>query len=240
MFRTVVSFVSLCGLLWQRDRWLEGRTRAGRAGLLLGALLAVVIAGILFQPGQVFDVTSSSGGAVVNVLPGLLWASFLVAGGWTLWRGIDGERENSALHDLLLAPIDPGAFFLARVLVSTARLMPGSLLLAAVLIFLYGGGWPRGPLALAGALGLGLLGLTATGLLILYLTAAVHGRELLFPLLWISLTLPVLVAVVVLTRTALGSEAVFLAGPWWRLLLVYDGVMLGAGWLLFGYAVEEV
>jgi ABC-type transport system involved in cytochrome c biogenesis permease component len=76
-------------------------------------------------------------------------------------------------------------------------------------------------------------------MLLAYLTFPGRGRELVFPLSFMPLSAPVLVAGTELVRTALETSSLLHTGPWWRLLFVYDGVMLAFGWLIFGAVVEE-
>ena len=55
-----------------------------------------------------------TGDTVRAVAPGILWVTFIFAGMLTLSRTFARERERGALQGLLLAPLDRGALFLAK------------------------------------------------------------------------------------------------------------------------------
>ncbi|MBE3576674.1 MAG: heme exporter protein CcmB [Limnochordales bacterium] len=225
-----MSFRVLLAVIWQRDSWLARRARAGSLSFLFMSLVILLLLGLVAGP----DTLRQS-----SLLAGLMWTAVAVGSGWSIWQGVQLELEDGAIRGLLHAPVDPGNIFLARTLVQWARTLPPALLLVLLLLFLLGDGWPPGPFTLVASVALGLLGVTAAGILLAYLAVHARGREQLFPLVFLPLAAPVLVAGTELARTALTTGSLLHTGPWWRLLVVYDGVMLAFGWLIFGALVEE-
>jgi len=225
-----VSFWSLLIVIWRRDRWLERRTRTGAFGFFFMGLAMLFLLGLIADPASLRE---------PSLLAGLMWTAVALGGGWSLWHGLQLEMEDGAVHGLFHSPAEPGSIFLARVIVQWVKTFPLTILLAFLLLFLLGEGWPPGPFTLLASLALGLVGVTGAGMLLAYLTFPARGRELVFPLSFMPLSAPVLVAGTELVRTALETSSLLHTGPWWRLLFVYDGVMLAFGWLMVGAVVEE-
>lgn len=171
-------------------------------------------------------------------LPGLFWLAFILAGLLGLGRAFALERENDCLDGLILAPGDKGAIYLGKVAGTTI------LMLAMEVAFIAGTGifynldiWAATPRLLLVALA-GTIGFAAVGTLFAAMTAQLRAREVLLPVLLLPLAVPVLLASVKLTETALGGEPWATAAAWWQLLLGFDVVFLVVGLLTFEFVLE--
>ena len=91
-------------LLW-KDLLAELRTRDLLGGMLVFGLLVLLIFNFAF------DLRVDNVGAVA---PGVLWVTFTFAGILGLGRSFVQEKDRGALDGLLVAPIDRGAIFLAK------------------------------------------------------------------------------------------------------------------------------
>jgi heme exporter protein B len=170
--------------------------------------------------------------------PGLLWLALLFAGALMLPPSFTREQANETLAALRLAPIDPMAILLGKVLANFLFLMLTETVLLPIFAVLY-------DVRLAPVLGrlllvfvLGTLGLTTTGTVFSAVASQARMRELLLPLLLLPVLTPVLIA---------GTEATagLLADPpdlprlWLLLLVAFDVVFLTATWVFGEYLLEE-
>jgi heme exporter protein B len=171
-------------------------------------------------------------------LPGLFWLAFLLAGLLGLGRSFALERENDCLDGLVLARCDKGEIYLGK-LVGTTALMLGMEIafIVATGVFYNLDLWPAIPGLLLVALA-GTIGFVAVGTLFAAMTAQLRAREVLLPVLLLPLVVPVLLATVKLTESALAVDPGPPTAPWWQLLLGFDLVFVVAGLLTFEFVLE--
>src|SRR3989442_3406109 len=93
--------------IFVKDIKVEWRSRETLASMSLFGLLIVFLFNFAFEPAREES---------LRLLPGLLWISFAFAGILGFNRAFAGERENQCLEGLSLAPVDPGAIYLGKVL----------------------------------------------------------------------------------------------------------------------------
>lgn len=146
------------------------------------------------------------------------------------------SEANDGVLDLLKSyPIPPTALYLSKVLLalvmSIAILVP-TFILAHV--FLNVAIVPEVALVAV----LALIGLAALGVLIAILTLSARGKQVLFPILYFPLTIPVLLAALEVSQSLYKGESLALLLPsWLGLLLILDGVYLALGLILFDEAL---
>ena len=86
---------------------------------------------------------------------------------------------------------------------------------------------------------LGAAGFAAVGTLYAGLTIRLRAREVLLPLLLLPVVAPLLLAAVSATTGLIAGDPFGEVGAWLQLLIGYDLVMLLAGGLAYGLALEE-
>lgn len=226
-------FTTLARVYW-RDAALEWRSPAG----FLSALLFAATLAVVYHYAMAEGVFASP-----RNLQGVMLATLFFAASISAARNAAAETESDALRAALLAPADPSGYFLGK----TFALWTLQLALVAVYIPLYqwllGGRLPGHPgqyLALFVALGLAALSLSALGVMLAYIARGNRMRELLFPLLLLPASLPVLI---------LAADALEEIGPAADFslplraiiaLLAPAGLYCGLGALLyFALAAEE-
>src|SRR4030095_14911848 len=118
---------------------------------------------------------------------GLLWVAILFTALLGLGRAFVAEREQGLLDGLVLAPVDRSAIWLAKG-IATFAFLPVADIVArpAFALFFSPVGWST----VAGVL-LADLGICAVGTLLAAMAAAGRARELLLPLLFLPLPLPI-------------------------------------------------
>jgi heme exporter protein B len=159
---------------------------------------------------------------------GLLWVAILFTALLALGRAFVPEREQGILDALVLAPCDRSAIWLGKVLATMAFLV----VVEAVALPAFGlffGGVSASTVA---AVALANLGICAVGTLLAAMAVAGRAREVLLPLLFLPLAIPIVVGGV--GATVADDPARYLA-----FLGLYDGVFAILAWATFEYVVVE-
>jgi heme exporter protein B len=208
---------------------VELRTRDLTQTVLFFVLMVAGLFSFAFEPTAVES---------RRILPGLLWLAFFFAGTLMLQLCFVREQTIDTLAALRLAPIDPFAILLGKILANFAFLAVTELLFLPVFSLFYnvGLGAVFGRLLLV--LFLGTFGLTVVGTVFAAMTAQARMRELLLPLLLLPVMAPVLIAGVEATAALLQPDP-SLPAHWLALLAGFDIIFFTATWLLSGFLVEE-
>ena len=210
---------------------LEFRTRE----LLNATIVFVLMVVVLFS--FTFDPTAAESR---RFGPGLLWLAFLFAGSLMLHPSFAREQANDTLAALRLAPVEPFAVLLGKVLANFVFMSLAELLLLPVFAVLYNVRlWPVLDRLLL-VMMLGTLGLTLTGTVFSAVAAQARMRELLLPLLLLPVLTPVLIASAEATAGLL-AEPPELATTWMMLLVGFNVIFLAAlyFWDLSAVLLEE-
>ena len=159
---------------------------------------------------------------------GLLWVALLFTALLGLVRAFVAEREERVLDGLVLAPCDRSAIWLGKVIGVVAFLVAAEVVaLPAYAVFFRPIGWE-----LVAAVALADLGLAAVGTLLAAMAAAGRARELLLPVLFLPLVIPIVVG-------GVGASATDDPGRYLAFLGLYDAVFAILSWASFEYVVTE-
>jgi heme exporter protein B len=211
-----------------KDLMLELRTREAIAGLAVLVLLILLTFTFALDP-------AGAGAAA----PAVQWVTFIFAGLMAIQRAFLLERENGAWYGLLLAPIDRGAIFIAKMASNVIVLGIAQVVLLALLALLIGVPVPAAPLALLLVNVLGLIGFSALATLFAAISVRVRAREMLLPLLVLPLLVPLVICAVEASRIVMAGGSAASAAPWLRVLATFDVIFSVAGWMIFEQLVQE-
>ena len=159
---------------------------------------------------------------------GLLWIALLFTALLGLTRAFLAERDQRILDALVLTPCDRSAIWLGKGLAVLAFL----LLAEAVALPAFGLFFAPVTAEVVAAVLLADVGLAAVGTLLAAMAAASRARELLLPLLFLPLVIPIVVGGVGASIAA--DPARFLG-----FLVLYDLVFAILSWASFEYVVTE-
>jgi heme exporter protein B len=203
--------------LVRKDLLLELRSR----DTLPAMVLFVVATLVVFH----FSLPADASG---DAAYGLLWVGLVFTAFLGLVRAFVAEREEALLDGLVLAVRDLSAIWLGKGLSTAAFLtLASAVALPSFALFFEPVGW-----TLVAAVLLANLGLAAVGTLLAAMAAAGRARELLLPLLFLPLVIPLVVG---------GVGATVADDPWRYLafLGLYDAVFAILCWATFEYVVTE-
>jgi heme exporter protein B len=216
-------------IVW-KDLRIERHTRQTISVMVMFSVVTV----IMFNFALEADLA-----AVRNVATGLLWATILLAGTLGLNRSLAIERENQTIDAMLMAPIDRNAIYLGKVLSITLFTLALEAILVVMFIIFFDKPLWRPPVLLV--LFLGTIGFVAAGVIVTSMTIQTRSREVLLPVLLLPLTLPL-----VLPAATAVAAYMFPQPPAWSdvqsavyVVIIYDLLMLAAGFLTYHYVVES-
>ncbi len=200
----------------------------------------IVVLGVLIQLVFNFSMLISPHN-VLDLAPGILWASIVFAGMLALSRTFIMERENGCLTALMMAPMDRGSLFFAKFVVNLCLMAAFELFLlpAFALFFAMGGPvWSVLPHLIVVLLA-GSVGITAVGTLFALAALKTTSREMMLSVLVLPVQLPLLIAAVQCTRQVLEGQSVWATGQPGLIMLVFDVLFLTVGWLTFEYVALD-
>jgi heme exporter protein B len=203
--------------LARKDVLLELRSRDTLPAMLLFVVSALVV----------FNFSLPAGSSRLAAY-GLLWVAIVFTALLGLARAFAAEREQRLLDGLVLAPCDRSAIWLGKgasvfglLVVAEAVALPAFALFFAPV-----------DATLVAAVLLADVGLAAVGTLLAAMAAASRARELLLPLLFLPLVIPLVVG---------GVGATVAADParYLGFLILYDVLFAILSWATFEYVVTE-
>lgn len=219
----------MLAVIW-KDLMLEARGRETIASLFVLGLLVLVLFNFAV------DIDASN---VTSIAPGVLWIAIVFSATLALGRAFAIERENGCMTGLLLAPLDRGSLYLAKLIVNVLVLLIFEALLLPFFVLLFGLGISAALPQLVLVLLAGTIGLGAVGTLFALAALGTRARELMLPLLILPLQIPLLIAAVRASDMVLKGASVLALGAWGNLLVGFDVLFVTAGWLVFEYMTVD-
>lgn len=213
-----------------KDLKLEWRHRETLASMCVFGILVVFLFNFAFEPARE---------ETLRLLPGLLWIAFAFAGVLGFNRSFAAEKENNCLEGMSLAPVDPGAIYLGKLLANLLFLVMTEAVVVFAASLWYNFSFLPSLKWFAVIALLGTLGYAAVGTIFGAVAANTRMREVMLPVLQFPAALPVFIAAVEATNGALKGDAVVEYASWVRLLAGFSVVFVVLSYLLFEYVLEE-
>jgi len=212
-----VRYAADVGALARKDLLLELRAR----DTLPAMLLFVVSVFVVFHfalPARSSDLAAS----------GLLWVAIVFTALLGLGRAFVPEREQRTFDGLVLAPCDRSAIWLAKALATLVFLAAAEVVALPVFALFFHGL----DAATVGAVVLADLGICAVGTFAGAMAVATRARDLLLPLLFLPLAIPLVIG-------GVGASVVAAPGRYLAFLALYDALFSVLCWASFEYVVGE-
>ena len=205
------------GALARKDLLLELRGRDTLPAMLL-FVVAVFVVFHFALPGSPSRLETT----------GFLWVAILFTALLGLGRAFVPEREQRTMDGLVLAPCDRSAIWLAKSLATLAFLAAAEVVALPLyaLFFHHVGG------ATVLAVALADLGICAVGTFLGAMAVVTRARDLLLPLLFLPLAIPIVIG-------GVGASVVAGPGRYLAFLALYDALFGLLCWASFEYVVAE-
>jgi heme exporter protein B len=217
----------------EKDIISELRTKELFTSMLVFVLLTMVIFNFAF--GQ------DAQGDVLDLASGILWVAFLFAAILGLNRSFVHEKDEGCMDGLLLSPVDRSAIYVAKVIGNLIFISIVELITIPVFVLFFIKDATKINFALfVLIIILANLGIASIGTLLSAISINTRARDLMMPILFFPVIVPVLIAAVKSTATILGvSGTPSDIYAWLQLLLVYDMIFLLVSYMTFEYILEE-
>jgi heme exporter protein B len=212
----VTGYLGDAAALARKDLLLELR---GRETLPAMALFVVSVL-VAFRFVLTEDQTDAAAG--------LLWVAIIFTALLGLGRAFVPEHEQGVLDALVLAPCDRSAIWLGK-LVATLVFLVLVELIALPAFALFFAGVDASTIA---AVALADVGICAVGTLLAAMSVAGRARELLLPLLFLPLAIPIVIG-------GVGATVVDDPARYLGFLTLYDLLFAILAWATFDYVVVE-
>jgi heme exporter protein B len=211
------AYLSDVAALARKDILVELRSRDTVPAMLLFVVAALVV----FH----FALAEESSRLAAA---GMLWIALLFTALLALARAFAAEREEALIDGLILAPCDRSAIWLGKTISVVAFLaLAEAVALPAFALFYEPVTWE-----LIAGVALANIGIAAVGTLLGAMAAAAHARELLLPLLFLPLAIPLVVG-------GVGSTLAEDSSQYLAFLGLYDLIFAILSWASFEYVVTE-
>jgi heme exporter protein B len=212
-----VSYLADVATLARKDLRLELRARDTLPAMLLFVVSTLVVFHFALPAGA--DEVAAQG---------LLWVALLFTALLGLARAWAPERESGALEGLVLAPCDRSAIWLGKAAAVFAFLAAVELVALPAFALFFG----SVDAATIAGVALVSVGICAVGTLLAAMAAASRTRELVLPLLFLPLAIPLVVG-------GVGASISPDSGRYLAFLALYDAIFSILCWASFEYVVSE-
>ena len=220
-FRPVVA------LLW-KDILLEAKTRDIVVAVLVFSLLVIVVFNFVIEPIPQL---------VGLIAPGVLWVAVVFGSVLGMTRSFAIEKENGNLQGLILAPVGRDAIFFGKMLSNFLFIMVVEIAVFPIFSVLY-----NLPLVSPGMIivaVLATLGISTIGTLLSAIAANTRAREVMLPVLFFPVVIPVILASVEATGILIDGAGFAKVTRWISLLVAFDAIFLVVCPFAFHLVVED-
>jgi heme exporter protein B len=212
-----MTYLADVAALVRKDLLLELRARESLPAMALFVISALVI----------FHFALPTGSSELAA-QGLLWVAIVFTALLGLGRAFVPEREHGVMDGLVLAPCDRSAIWLGKCLAVLGFLAAvEAIALPAFSIF-----FQTVSARTVAAIALADVGICAVGTFVAAMAASSRTRELVLPLLFLPLAIPIVIG-------GVGASVVAGGDRYLAFLALYDGVFAIICWASFEYVVTE-
>jgi len=211
-----------------KDILAETRSREIAFSVLFFALLVVIVASFAFDPEE--DISGI-------VAPGVLWIAFTFAGVLGLNRVFGVEKEKGCLEGLLLCPVNRDTIYWGKMIASLVFMLVVEIVVTPVFLILFDLRLFIPELVLITVLA--TVGFVSVGTLFSAIAVNARSRDILLPILFFPVVIPVIISAVKATEVAFDGEAFSDMVSWLQIMGAFDVIFLVVAALTFEFVVEE-
>jgi len=215
----------------KKDILSELRTKE----MVISMLLFVVLAMVIFS--QAFNAASTN---LAMFGGGLLWVAFLFTSMLGLNRSFVHEKDEGCLEGLLMSPVDRPLIFFGKMLGNLLFLVVVEIIAVPVFFILFKlhvSASLIGPFV--ATLMLSNIGISAVGTLLSTISINTKARDLMLPILFLPVIIPLLTAAVGATGGFIIGDELAPAYAAMRFIAIYDIIFLLVAYALYDFIIGE-
>ena len=221
------AFIKIFAIFW-KDLLNELRTKEIIVSVLVFVLLVVVVFNFAFDTGIERTDTVTSG---------ILWVALTFGGVIGFNRIFAVEKENSRLEGLMLCPMDRAVIYWGKLAGSFTFMLAVAVIVTPIFLALFN--LPLFLPKLALIIVLAIIGFAAVGTLFSAVAINTRARDILLPILFLPVVVPVIVAAVNATAAVLAGKPWGDMLTWLQIMIAFDIIYLVVATLVFEFVVEE-
>jgi heme exporter protein CcmB len=210
-----------------KDLRIEARTRQTLGLVVVLGILIVTVLGLGLGPSQ----------AAGPAAAGVLWVAYLFSGVLCFEKTMAWERQDGALTGLLLAPVDRGVIYLAKLASNLTLMSTVIAVVTPVAVLFFHFDLSTAPLGFLTIIALSVLGFAAVGTLFAAVVSSSRLQGGLLALVVFPLTLPLVVTSTRLMSRVFTADSAF-DGSGFAILMAFDAIFLVVSWLAFEWVLE--
>lgn len=214
-------------IFW-KDLLCELRTKNIVISVLVFALLVLVIFNFTFGPQTEI---------MASVSIGILWVAFTFAGMLGLNRSMVTETEKDCIKGLMLCPVERDIIYFAKVLSSFTFILAVKIIVLLIFSVLFN--LPILVPEIFLIMLLTTLGFAAVGILFSVIAANTKAQEIMLPILFLPIVVPLLLSAIKATELVLAGELWGALLPWLGIIGAFDAIFLTVSAFVFEYVIEE-
>lgn len=227
------SMPAQVALLVAKDLRVEARTKQTLGLVVVLGMLVVVVLGLGLGGGQ----TGIGSAAGSFSAPAVLWVAYLFSGVLCFEKTMAVERNDGALSALMLAPMDRGAIYLAKLVSNLVLMLAVAAVVTPAGVVFFGFDLSAAPGAFVVVMALSLLGFAAVGTLFAAVVSSTRLQGGLLAMMVFPVALPLVVASTQLLLHAF-RDGEGPGGTGLGILIAFDAIFLVVSWLVFEWVLE--
>ncbi len=216
------------GTIAWKDVISEFRARQIIVSVLVFALLVIIIFNFAF---------GATRAAMDVAAPGMLWVTFAFAGVLSLNRSFIMEKEEGCLEGLMVCPISREVIYTGKMLGSLLFMLVIEIIALPIFSFLFNLNVLTTEIITTTFLA--TVGFVACGTLFSALAVRTKARELVLPILFLPIVVPVIIGAVKATGVALSGESWQSMAGWLQIIVAFDVIFLVVSIWIFNFVIEE-
>jgi len=214
--------------IMRKDIIAELRTREVIFSVLVFALLVIVVFNFAFGTDRP---------TMEVVAPGVLWVAFAFSGVLALNRTFIPEKENGCLEGILSSPVSREAIYLGKMLAALIFMLAVEAITLPVFALLFDLPVLSFPVILTTVLT--TIGFVTVGTLFSALAVNTRAREMILPILFLPVTVPVIISAVKASTLAMAGASWDEMASWLGIIVAFDVIFLVVSYLIFNFIIEE-
>ena len=225
--RSVSWSTPILAILW-KDILLESRTREMVMPILVFSFLVIAVFNFVIDPKPAL---------VAAVAPGVLWVAFTFAGMLGLNRSFAMEKEHGGIEGLMMSPVGRDLIYLGKMLGTFFFILVVELIMLPVFAAIF-----NLPLFEPGLLLITVLatfGFATVGATFSAMAVNTRAREILLPILFFPIAVPVIIAAAEATRAVLAGDSFGDYSRWLQLMAAFDVMFVVIAALTFDFVLGE-
>jgi heme exporter protein B len=212
----------------RKDTISELRTKEVVSSVLVFTILIIIIFNFAFSAN--YELAKS-------MAPGILWATFAFAGVLSLNRAFVAEKEQGCLEGLMVCPISRDVIYVGKMVTSLLFMLIIEMVTLPIFTLLFNVNVIS--LQLIAIVILATIGFVAVGTLFSAIAINTRARELVLPILFLPVVVPVVISAVKASGLAIAGEPWSQLYSWLLILLSFDVIFITLSYLIFSHVIEE-